>query len=108
MQGSPQLSLAARVFRWVESLHHKPVPTTPTEVDPVHEERRDNFRDCLDLDRHTMLVDSSRAPDEGDAGRLSISMRKAFLFLPRGICFQLMCFTTLVDGWTEPPHGGGI
>ena len=104
MQGSPQLSQAGQVFSWLEFLHNKPVPTTPTEVDPDHEERRDNFRDCLC--RHTMPVDSSRAPDEGDAGRLSISTRKAFLLLPRGISFQLTCFT-LLDGWTgHPPLGG--
>ena len=47
MQGSPQLSQAGQVFSRVESLHNNPVPTTPTKVDPDHEERRDNFRDCL-------------------------------------------------------------
>ena len=105
MQGSPQLSQAGQVFRRVESPHNNPVPTTPTEVDPDQEERRDNFRDCLC--RHTMPVDSSRAPDEGDAGRLSISTRKAFLLLPRGISFQLTCFTPRWVDW-KLPHGGGI
>ena len=48
---------------------------------------------------------SRRPPDEGDAGRSSISTRKAFLLLPRGIRFQLTCFTPCrVD--ETPPQGG--
>ncbi|EJK61826.1 hypothetical protein THAOC_17614, partial [Thalassiosira oceanica] len=43
---------------------------------------------------------------EGDAGRLSISTRTAFLLLPRGISFQLTCFTLLVAG--RNPFGGTL
>ena len=50
--------------------------------------------------------DSSRPPDEGDAGRLSISTRTAFFLLPRGISFQLTCFTLLVTG--RNPFGGTL
>ncbi|EJK68384.1 hypothetical protein THAOC_10439, partial [Thalassiosira oceanica] len=72
------------------TLHHKSTPT-PTEFDPVYVERRDDFEIASDGTQCRALVHLNE---------------DSVLLLPRGISFQLTCFTLLVTG--RNPFGGTL
>ncbi|EJK61906.1 hypothetical protein THAOC_17516, partial [Thalassiosira oceanica] len=82
------------------TLHHKSTPT-PTEVDPIYVERRDNFEIAS---ANTQCRRFKSPPGRGGRRALVHLNEDSVLLLPRGISFQLTCFTLLVTGWN--PFGG--